>query len=137
MFASETNKLNNSSEREFNTEKIQCGNPSPEPSDQLLSLELCRRCHRYLCNLLNDLNSMYQIVLLSTVSGCFLKMLFIVFAMVVGTTSKHSTGTFEEILKRIFWLNFYASRFLLVIMFAYETVQKVILVTKFVFIISL
>lgn len=92
-------------------------------------IEVYRFCHRSLCQMVHDLNRMYKLQLLTTLSACFLtsvcNIYFTIFGYVINAKTKNYAKMQSKLLSLLSWNIHYIMRFLLVTGMAHTTAQQV------------
>ncbi|KAK9502132.1 hypothetical protein O3M35_012723 [Rhynocoris fuscipes] len=85
-------------------------------------VELAHQCNNKLCDLIEDLNCIYKLQLLLTVSGCFIKILFnIYFALFASFINDKKRNDDIQTVNTILWTTFYCTRFLVISIVACNT----------------
>lgn len=99
------------------------------------TIEICRHCHRTLCELVYNLNEIFKLHLLTALGGTFLFILFNIYFSLYGyyiiddLTDKYKK--FRSNLRILFWWNMiYTLRFIVTTGFAHITAYQVNMLDK-------
>ncbi|XP_050519914.1 gustatory receptor 68a-like [Daktulosphaira vitifoliae] len=95
------------------------------------SIEMYRYCYGQFCDMIDLINSIYQIHLLGTISSCFLKILFNIYFAIFGyvTRVNNSPNKRDKLIGSILWCIYYSLRFLTIVWVS-DTTTKQAVATK-------